>query len=58
MSVQKNVNAYDVDAFKSSFIKTDLYKAIAKDYQHLHWEKFFDPTQPNAFHLARKSQHR
>ena len=58
MSIQENVNAYDVDAFKSSFIKTDLYKAIAKNYQYLHWEKFFDPMQPNAFHLATKSKHR
>jgi len=58
MSIQENVNTYDIDAFKSSFIKTDLYKAIAKDYQYLHWEKFFDPMQPNAFHLATKSKHR
>ena len=58
MSIQENVNTYDIDAFKASFINTDIYKAIAKDYQHLHWEKFFEPIQPNAFHLARKSKHR
>jgi len=58
MSIQENVNTYDIDAFKASFINTDIYKAIAKDYQYLHWEKFFDPMQPNAFHLATKSKHR
>lgn len=58
MSLQDNVNAYDIDVFKSSFIKTDLYKAIAKDYKYLHWEKFFKETQPISEHFARKSKHR
>lgn len=40
----KNINPYIEDDFKKTFVETELYSQLEKDFDYLFWDKFANPV--------------